>query len=40
MERELMEYLFKEVYYLGEKLCLQTNKIKISIKNKFSTEVF
>jgi len=33
MERELMEYLFKEVYYLGEKLCLLTNKV---LKRQFT----
>lgn len=38
MKRELMEYLFKEVYFLGENLHFQTCKIKVCIRNKFSLD--
>lgn len=35
MKREFMEYLFKEVYFVGEKISFYSEKLRVSLLNKF-----
>ncbi len=40
MNRKELEYYFREVYSLGERIYMQGDKIRISVSNRFSSQKF